>query len=293
MWKKRMLCAVLVLCALALTACQQQERFDTTIPQTTEAPAAPAQQDLFGAGTPDFDDGSYDPSSEEGGDWEAVEDSDGWDSYGDTDPYEESDPFSDSDPDTTPAPTIQSEYAGATPLVIDPIDKPTPTPLPPLNLTFSTYAASALHMTFDGPAGWVADESNPDTFLLTNPDRGMDYAAFLSIRAIAVNKQYTVKELNKEAKGMLDTLKGSGEYSSFSPSSTAQRAFLGTTGVYANYKAVVKETGAEIAGRFIVTCVDKTLYTLHVSYPRGYTEYYVENVYDKFRHSVKMGVTSN
>ena len=49
----------------------------------------------------------------------------------------------------------------------------------------------------------------------------------------------------------------------------------------------MKETGAEIAGRLIVVCVDKTLYTLHVSYPRGYTEFYVTNVYDKFRHSVK------
>lgn len=301
MWKKRMLCLALVLCALVMTACQQQERFDTNLPQTTEAPAAPARQDLFGSGDEsavDFDDGSYDPSSEEGGDWEDVGEGTGWDPYEETDPYAEGDPYAAGNPyqgadsDTTPAPTMQSEYAGATPLVIDPIDKPTPTPLPPLNLTFNTYNASALHMSFDAPAGWVTDESNPDTFVLTNPDPSMDYQASLSIRAITVNKQYTVKELTREAKGMLDTLKSSGLYDNFSPSSTAQRSFLGTTGVYANYKAVLRENGAEIAGRFIVTCVDRMLYTLHVSYPRGYTEYYVDNVYDKFRHSVKLGVTA-
>ena len=57
--------------------------------------------------------------------------------------------------------------------------------------------------------------------------------------------------------------------------------------MYANYKGVTTE-GSQNAGRLIVTCVNKTLYTLHVSYPRGYTEFYVENVYDKFRHSVKL-----
>ena len=131
------------------------------------------------------------------------------------------------------------------------------------------------------------DDTAADTYTLTNPDPSMDYAAQLTVRAVPVNKQYTKSELTREVKGMLDTLSGDGVLTGFSPSNTAERTILGSTGIYANYKAVVKETGAEIAGRLIVVCVDKTLYTLHVSYPRGYTEFYVTNVYDKFRHSVK------
>ena len=220
----------------------------------------------------DFDDGSYNPAEEEGGDWEDVEDiQDTSLNIGET-----------------TAPTMQSEYAGATPVIIDPVDKPTPTPLPKLNITYNTYEAAALHMTFEGPAGWTVDDSNPDTYVLTNPDSSMDYAASLTVRSITVNKQYSKSELNKEIKGMLDTLRSSGDYSRFEPSNTANRTFLGTTGVYANYKAVLKDSGTQIAGRMIVACVDKTLYTLHVTYPRGYTDYYVENVYDKFRHSVKL-----
>lgn len=272
--KRKVLCLILALCALTLTACQQKEVFDTNLPPasqpTAEVTEEPAQ-DLFGSavvGPTDYDDGSYDPASEEGGDWEEVPEN----------------------PDSAPtsAPVIQSEYAGATPVLIDPVDKPTPTPLPTLSLSYVTYEASSLHMTFDGPSGWTVDDSISDTYRLTNPDPSMDYAATLTVRAVPVNKVYTKSELTKEVKGMLDTLGGSGELSGFSPSNTAERAFLGATGIYANYTATEKATGAEVAGRMIVTCVNRTLYSLHVAYPRGYRDFYVTNVYDKFRHTVKL-----
>ena len=270
MKNRRVLCLLLAVCAIALTGCQQREVFDTQLPaqRNTEEPAAESQ-DLFGSavvGPQDYDDGSYDPSAEEDGDWE------------DTDS---------SGPVLTAAPFMQSEYAGATPVIIDPIDKPTPTPLPTLSFSYVTYEASSLHLTFEGPSGWTVNDTIADTYTLTNPDPSMDYAAFMTVRAVPVNKNYTKSELTKEIKGMLDTLSGGGELTGFSPSNTAERTFLGSTGVYANYKATVKESGAEIAGRMIVVCAEKTLYSLHVSYPRGYTDFYVSNVYDKFRHSVK------
>lgn len=283
MMRKKVLWLALILCAaLILTGCQQKAIYDTTLPQdrtqqtnAETAEQAPVQQDVFGSAdaSPDYDDGSYDPTQEEGGDWESVDDVNLSEIIA-----------SNAD---TPAPTMQSEYAGATPALIDPIDKPTPTPLPKINLTYMTYEAAALHMSFEGPAGWTVDESVSDTFRLTNPDTSMDYAAELIVRAIPVNKQYSRSELSREVKGMLDTLSGSGDYKSFEPSNTADRTILGSTGVYANYKATLKD-GTQIAGRMIVVCVDKTLYTLHVTYPRGYTDFYVENVYNKFRHSVKL-----
>ncbi len=281
MWKKRILCLVLVLCALVLCSCQQKKEVFSTVPQTGANTAAAqtaepdaGSQNLFGDAetvTTDYDNGSYDPTSEEGGEWESVDEP-------------ENGYFASQE---TAAPTIQSDYAGATPVVIDPVDKPTATPLPSLSFSYTTYEAPALHMTFEGPSGWTVDESEADTFRLINPDTSMDYAASLTVRSIPVNKQYGKSELTKEIKGMLETLKSSGEYKSFSASNTAERSFLGSTGVYANYKATLQD-GTLIAGRMIVNCIDKTLYTLHVSYPRGYTDFYVENVYDKFRHSVKM-----
>lgn len=272
---KRILCLALLLCMVfTLSACQQKETFPTTAQQPTAAPqvTAASEQNIFGD-TPlpqeiDFDDGSYDPASEEGGGQESI----AWDT-------------NDTEDIITPAPVMDSEYAGATPVLIDPVDKPTPTPLPTLTFTYATYEASALHLSFEAPAGWLPDDSQPDTYTLTNPDPSMDYAAFLSIRAVPVSKNYSKNDLVKEVKGTLDTL-GSDGYKKFERSNTAGRKFLNTNAVYANYTATTLDD-AKIAGRLIIACVNKTLYILHVSYPAGYTKTYVDGVYDRFRHTVK------
>ena len=268
MWKKRILCLALVLCAaLVMTACQQKETFPTTAQQPQQAADQQPGQNIFGD-TPvpreiDFDDGSYDPTREEGGNDEAVD-----------------------EPDATPTPFMQSEYAGATPVPIDQVDKPTPTPLPSLTFTYAIYEAPALHLSFEGPAGWLPDDSQPDTFTLTNPDPSMDYAATLSIRTAPVSKNYNKSELIKEVKGNLDTI-GSEGYQKFDRSNTAGRKFMNSDGIYANYSGTTTE-GVKVAGRLIIACSNKTLYILNVSYPAGYTKTYVDKVYDHFRHSVKV-----
>ena len=265
------LCLVLVLCLMVLSACQQQETFTTEVtqaPQTQAVQQEQSAQDLVSGAvveSTNFDDGSYDPASEEGGEKEDVEDVPAL---------------------PTTAPTIQSDYAGATPVVIDPIDKPTPTPLPPITFTYATYEASALHLTFDAPAGWLADDTQPDSYTLTNPDPSADYAANLIIRMVPVNKNYSKSDLTKEIRGMLDTIKSSG-FKSFSPSNTASRTFLTGDGIYANYSGTNSD-GVQVAGRVIASCVNKNLYVLHVSYPKGYTETYVEGVFNKFRHTAKL-----
>ena len=280
MMKKRILCLVLALCTLlVLSGCQEKEVFPTELPEKQSQAqevipeeVMPQEQNLFGTEgnnsiPEDFDDGSYDPASEEGGDREAVPDV----------PVQV-------DVVLTPAPEYPN--TGATPVPIDPIDQPTPTPLPALTFAYQTYTAGSLHLTFEAPAGWIADESQPDSFSLTNPDVSMAYAANLTVRAVPVNKNYGKNDLTKELKGMMDTLASSG-LKNWDPSNTANRTFLNSTGVYANYKAATAD-GELIAGRIIVCCVNKTLYTLHVTYPRGYTETYVDKVFDQFRHTVKI-----
>ena len=273
MWKKRILCLVLVLCAaLVMTACQKKETFPTTAQPQAQATAVPQQeQNIFGE-TPlpqdiDFDDGSYDPSSEEGGSEETI-----------GEPEDED--------YVTPAPTMKGEYAGATPVLIDPVDKPTPTPLPPLTFTYATYEAPALHLSFDAPAGWTVDDSQPDTYTLTNPTPGMDFEARLSIRAVPVSKNYNRNELIKEVKGNLDTIGGDG-FEKFDRSQTAIRKFMNTDAVYANYNGTTTG-GVKVGGRIIIACSNKTLYILNVTFPAGYRETYVSGVYDKFRHTVKI-----
>ena len=271
MLKKKIVCLILVLCAaLVLTACgQQQETYPNQPRQDTGAAQqqAPVQEQVVAeapAQQINFNDGSYDPASEEGGQSEQV--------IAETNA-------------ATAAPVMQSEYAGATPVKIDPVDKPTPTPLPKLTFSYNTYNASNLHLTFEGPAGWMVNDLAVDSYTLTNPDPSMDYAAQLSIRLVPVSKNYTKNELIKEIKGVLDTLSSEG-FKKFERSNTAGRKFMNTDAIYANYTGTTTDN-VKVAGRIIIACSNKTLYILHVSYPQGYTKTYVENVYDKFRHSVK------
>ena len=275
MLKKKIVCLVLVLCAaLVLTACGQQEPSYPNQPRqdTGTVQQAPVQEQPVAEAAPvqqiDFNDGSYDPASEEGGQSEQVADT------GNV---------------VTPAPLMQSEYAGATPVKIDPVDKPTPTPLPKLTFSYNTYNASNLHLTFEGPAGWMVNDLAVDSYTLTNPDPSMDYEATVEIRTIAAGKDYTQKELIKEVKAQADTLRSTGNFQSFDASDTAARFFIDGNGVYLAYKGVLndgQETG--VAGRIIVNTVNKTLYVLHVSYPRGLADTFADGVYNKVRHSMKL-----
>ena len=277
--KKRIMCLVLVLCAaLVMTACQQKETFPTTPQQIEQVTAEPQdQQNIFGEtaipqANDDYDTNGYDPTQEEGGGEEEI--------------ISQAEQLN----AVTAAPTMQSEYAGATPVLIDPIDKPTPTPLPVLTFSYAKYEATALGLSFEAPAGWLPDDSQPDTYTLTNPDPSMDYAASLSIRTVPVSKNYSKNELIKEVKNTLDTL-GSEGFKKFERSNTAGRKFMNSDAIYANYTGTLT-SGVKIAGRLIIACSNKTLYILHVSYPQGYTKTYVDGVYDKFRHSVK-SLTTN
>lgn len=191
-------------------------------------------------------------------------------------------------PTNTPIPVISGQYSGATPVVIDPIDKPTPTPLPALSFTYQTYTASNLNLTFEGPAGWVVDTSEANSYKLQSSDWATGYAATLVIRANSTSIEYTTDSLTTEVKSMLTNLRNA-NYPKFSPSNTATRKglFLGATGVYANYTATL-DGNLQIAGRIAAVYKDNVLYTVHLTYPAGYTDTYKTNVYDKLRDTLKI-----
>ena len=117
----------------------------------------------------------------------------------------------------------------------------------------------------------------------------MDYEAKAEIRTVAVGKDYTQKELIAEVKAQSDAVRSAGNFQSYDPSDTAARFFIDGNGVYLAYKGVLndgQETG--VAGRIIVNTVNKTLYILHVSYPRGLADTFADGVYNKIRHSMKL-----
>ena len=129
------------------------------------------------------------------------------------------------------------------------------------------------------------DDSAAGTFILMNPDRGADYAAALTLTATSISNDLSKADMEKQVEAMLDGLKAT--VKSFSPSNTASRTLLDQAGVYANYKATL-EDGTEIAGRVHVTSLNKVMYTVHLTYPRAYTDTYIDNVYAKLRKTINV-----
>ena len=123
--------------------------------------------------------------------------------------------------------------------------------------------------------------------MLTNPDASVDYKANLVLRAVPVTKNFTKSELKKEINGQLNTME-SESYTKLSASKTANRTFLGGDGLYVTFTGTTKEEGAQVAGRIMVVCLNKTLYIMHCSYPRALADTYAEGVYNKARHTMKL-----
>ena len=274
--KKMLLALMLCLCVAFLTACQSSEPERFNYYDGNDAQGGGSSQEnqnnvsgSNGNGDINFDDGSYDPASEEG--------------RGDDLTFVD---VTTDAPVVTSAPTVYSQYAGATPVPIDPIDKPTASPVPPLTFTYTVYDATNLGLSFEGPVGWVADASMSDTYTITNPDPSVDYPASLTLRAVSVANDYTESNLRSEVLDMLSTIGMTG-FSEYNRSNTATRTLIGANGVYANYTGTL-DNGTQVAGRVHAACIDRVLYTVHITYPAAYTDTYKDGVYKKLRDTLKI-----
>lgn len=267
MKKRLMLAVTLLLCAVLLCACQQEKRYNVLTNQNSGASQQNSQNLVPGE--------DYDPLAEE-------------DDYTEDESYwggEIEIPVT-SAPTNTPVPTVRGEYAGATPVVVDPIDKPTPTKVPELIVNYTAYDATGLGLSFEAPAGWVPNEATKGTFILQNPDGRMDYAATLTLRAEKVSADYSTAQLESQVKAMLDAIKSVG-FKSYNTSRVDPRDLLGKSGRYANYDGVLAD-GRHIAGRVHAVCVDKVLYTIHLTAPYEQWDGYKDKVFDHLRKTLQI-----
>lgn len=283
-WK---LIVCLLLAALMLCACSKQESPEdfpditqalgptstpTAVP--TAAPEAPADeaadaaelgQSIFSANPYDVDIGGLteaDILSEEG-----------------VDPYQESGLMA-VVPEGTPYP-----YAGSTPIPLDPVDMPTPTPRPDLSFTYASYVASTVGVTFEGPVNWMVDESMPSMLVLSEPDNQVrdGQQCVITLSAEPVSSNYDKGDLKTHVNQRLDTLYVS-DFTEWKPSYTATRYMMGTEGVYANYTAT-RNDGVVIGGRIHYVCIDKVLYGLEIVFPQGYKDDFLD-VFGEIRSSM-------
>lgn len=192
------------------------------------------------------------------------------------------------DPEYDQAPTaVQPEgtvypYAGSTPIPLNPVDMPTPTPRPDLEFTYSTYIASTVGVTFEGPVNWMVDESQTFMFTLSEPNNQIrdGQQCVITLSAEPVSGNYSQRDLESHVSQRLDTLYSS-DYTEWKPSYTATRHMMGSQGVYANYTAT-RSDGVEVGGRIQYVSIDNVLYGLEIIFPIGFKDDFID-VFGKIR----------
>jgi len=257
--KKLFLLAMLAVLALSLTACATnnapagdfqvatQKPVGAVVQQTEVPTAEPADEPE----ETDWDNAEYDPASE----------------------------------DTAPDVAAQVEatyypYAGATPMPLDPLDKPTATPRVPIAFTaYQTYDAAKLGLAFEGPTGWLVDDSEENSYTITDPVERDGYQAFLNITVQDVSRAYDTAALKAEVKAMLSSI-SSKNYTAWKPSSVDSRKLMGIQGVYANYAGTLAN-GVRVRGRITAISTDSKVILVHLSDPAAFNSDYLDGVYKK------------
>ncbi len=176
-------------------------------------------------------------------------------------------------------------YAGSTPIPLLPIDAPTPTPRAPLSFTYVAYNVPSLGLSFEGPAGWVADASVDGIYTLTEPEQQMkdNQLGIVTLSASPVTANYSETELGTEIKSRLNNISAT-NFVEWKPSYTATRYLMGSKGVYANYSGTLAD-GTEIGGRLHAVTIDKVLYCIEITYPYGFKDDYL-NIFSKVRETI-------
>lgn len=261
---KRLLIIVIILTALILSACQPKENTQTVseaAPTPTVAVQAPPMElpaDSSGLeGLPE----GYDPASEE----------DKGIITADTEHNEQGVPL----------------YAGATPIPLDPIDMPTATPRQALTFTFASYSASKLGLTFECVAGYTVDESQPDTYILTEPPEQQkdNFSTQFVLQVSKVVSNYSNNNVKQDVRTYVTDL-GKVNYKDWRLYDTAERTLMGKTGYYVNYRGVMHD-GTVVRGRVHMALLDNSrLLMLHFACPANFNSDYTK-VYSHIRDTIK------
>jgi len=185
---------------------------------------------------------------------------------------------------SAPAGTVYP-YAGSTPIPLNPVDMPTPTPKPDLSFTYAQYIASTVGVTFEGPANWQVNESQSGMFILSEPTNQVKdgQQCIITISAEPIGSDYKQKELETHVEQRLDSIGGM-QFTSFKPSYTATRHMMGSTGVYANYSGTLTD-GTPVGGRIQYVSIDGILYGLEIVFPEGFRNDFID-VFGEIRSSM-------
>ena len=182
----------------------------------------------------------------------------------------------------------------ATPVAVDPIDKPTPEPAPTPNYWYETYTSEALGISFSIPDTWLLNpNTNQSTTLqfVEPPSEMMDengYQARLTIEKVDMGLTQTADDALARLQQTLTELEQS--FTTFTPNNTDRTSFGkdNSKGHYCYYRAEYNDGTKTytMRGRIIVFAHGKSLYQVRLTAPSNWYSYY-EYVYRNIRSSFK------
>ena len=180
----------------------------------------------------------------------------------------------------------------ATPIPVDPIDKPTDTPMPTPNYAYKTYTSDSLNIAFSIPYTWLLNpNTNQSTTLqfvepkseMMEPD---GYQTRLTIEKVNTGLTQTVDDARERLESTLSQMEGT--FTSFTSYPIASRSIGDAKGSYCYYKAEYNDgtTTYLMRGRIIVVAYEKALYQVRITAPQNWYSYY-EHVFRNVCNTLK------
>ena len=188
--------------------------------------------------------------------------------------------------------TLQLDNPLATPVAVDPIDKPTPTPAPTPDYMYDTYTSSSMGISFSIPYSWLLNPStNQETTLqfvepkseMMEPD---GYQTRLTIERFSAGLNQTADDARTRLESVLTELEGM--FTTFKANDIATASIGGASGYYCYYRATYNDGTKEYSmrGRVAVVAHDKELIQIRLTTPSNWFSYY-NHVYRQLRATFK------
>lgn len=180
----------------------------------------------------------------------------------------------------------------ATPVAVDPIDKPTPTPMPDPNYWYETYENASMGVSFSIPGTWLLNpNTNQDTTIqfVEPKDERMEkdgYQTRLTVEKVNMGLSQTAADAKDRLESTLAQLEST--FTSFTPGQPASTTIGDAKGYYCYYKAEYNDGTKtyNMRGRIAIVAHEKALYQVRITTPQSWYSYY-ENVFRKVRNSFK------
>lgn len=188
--------------------------------------------------------------------------------------------------------TLQLDNPLATPVAVDPIDKPTPIPAPTPDYMYDTYTSSSMGISFSIPYSWLLNPStNQETTLqfvepkseMMEPD---GYQTRLTIERFSAGLNQTAADARTRLESVLTELEGM--FTTFKANDIATASIGGASGYYCYYRATYNDGTKEYSmrGRVAVVAHDKELIQIRLTTPSNWFSYY-NHVYRQLRATFK------